>query len=152
MQETQRDAGSIPGLGRSPGGGLGNPFQYSCLENFHGQRSLEGYNHGVTKSQTRLKWLSMHAHTHARVTRQETVMLLSKEDFSLLWSLSSRKQSRTFSPVDKSRGFFHLGSCWQTGQLWYRIHNRPSSFVGQRRIWGKVEFPQATLERPEEPF
>ena len=27
------DAGSIPGLGRSPGGGHGNPFQYSCLEN-----------------------------------------------------------------------------------------------------------------------
>ena len=28
-----RDAGSIPGLGRSPGGGHGNPFQNSCLEN-----------------------------------------------------------------------------------------------------------------------
>ena len=32
------DLGSIPGLGRSPGGGYGNPFQYSCLENPHGQR------------------------------------------------------------------------------------------------------------------
>ena len=31
-----------PGLGRSPGGGHGNPFQYSCLENPHGQRSLAG--------------------------------------------------------------------------------------------------------------
>ena len=29
----RRDAGSIPGLGRSPGGGHGSPFQYSCLEN-----------------------------------------------------------------------------------------------------------------------
>ena len=28
-----RDVGSIPGSGRSPGGGLGNPLQYSCLEN-----------------------------------------------------------------------------------------------------------------------
>ena len=28
-----RDAGTIPGLGRFPGGGHGNPFQYSCLEN-----------------------------------------------------------------------------------------------------------------------
>ena len=28
-----RDVGLIPGLGRSPAGGLGNPFQYSCLEN-----------------------------------------------------------------------------------------------------------------------
>ena len=36
------DLGSIPGLGRSPGGGNGNPLQYSCLENPHGQRSLAG--------------------------------------------------------------------------------------------------------------
>ena len=33
---------SIPGLDRSPGGGPGNPFQYSCLENPHGLRSLAG--------------------------------------------------------------------------------------------------------------
>ena len=39
-----RDAGSIPGLGRSPGGGHDNPLQYSCLENPHGQRSLEDYH------------------------------------------------------------------------------------------------------------
>ena len=32
------DLGSIPALGRSPGGGHGNPLQYSCLENPHGQR------------------------------------------------------------------------------------------------------------------
>ena len=38
------DTVSIPGLGRSPGGGNGNPLRYSCLENFHGQRSLEGYS------------------------------------------------------------------------------------------------------------
>ena len=38
------DMGSIPGLGRSPGGGHGNPLQYSCLENLHGQRSLAGYS------------------------------------------------------------------------------------------------------------
>ena len=38
------DLGSIPGLGRSPGGGQGNPLQYSCLENPRGQRSLAGYS------------------------------------------------------------------------------------------------------------
>ena len=38
------DLGSIPGLGRFPGGGHGNPFQYSCLENPHGQKSLVGYS------------------------------------------------------------------------------------------------------------
>jgi len=38
------DLGLIPGLGRSPGGRHGNPLQYSCLENPHGQRSLAGYS------------------------------------------------------------------------------------------------------------
>ena len=36
------DKGLLPGLGRTPGGGHDNPFQYSCLENLHGQRSLVG--------------------------------------------------------------------------------------------------------------
>ena len=38
------DCGSIPGLGRSPGGGLGNPLHFSCLENPHGQGSLAGHS------------------------------------------------------------------------------------------------------------
>ena len=42
------DLGLIPGLGRSPGGGHGNPLQYSCLENPHGQRSLVGHNEDCT--------------------------------------------------------------------------------------------------------
>ena len=36
--------GLIPGSGRSPGGGHGNPLQYTCLENLHGQRNLVGYS------------------------------------------------------------------------------------------------------------
>ena len=46
------DVGSISGLWRSPGGGHGNPFQYSGLKNPHGEQSLEGYIHGIEKSQT----------------------------------------------------------------------------------------------------
>ena len=38
------DLGSIPGSGRSPGGGHGNPLQYSCLKNPHGQSRLAGYS------------------------------------------------------------------------------------------------------------
>ena len=38
------DLGLVPGLGRSPGGGHGNPLQYSCLEYPHGQRSLADYS------------------------------------------------------------------------------------------------------------
>ena len=56
------DLDSIPGLGRSPGGGHGNPLQYSCLENPHGQRSLEGYSPwGCTESDTTER-LSIHTH------------------------------------------------------------------------------------------
>ena len=39
-----RDTSSIPGLGRSPGGGNDNPLQYSCLENSMDRRSLVGYS------------------------------------------------------------------------------------------------------------
>ena len=50
--------GSIPGLGRSPGGGHSNPLQCSCLENPHGQRSLAGYSpRGCTELDTTV-WLS----------------------------------------------------------------------------------------------
>ena len=38
------DAGSIPGSGRSAGGGHGDPLKYSCLKNPHGQSSLVGYS------------------------------------------------------------------------------------------------------------
>ena len=59
-----RDTGSIPGLGRSPGGGHGNTRQYSCLENPHGQRSLADYSpYGEAKSWTQLKRLSTQTHT-----------------------------------------------------------------------------------------
>ena len=46
------ESGSIPGLGRSPGGGHGNPLQYSCLENPKDTAAWWATVHGVTKSQT----------------------------------------------------------------------------------------------------
>ena len=55
-----RDTGSIPGSRRFPGGGHGNPTPIFLLGESHGQGSLAGYSHGVTKSQTWLKWLNMH--------------------------------------------------------------------------------------------
>ena len=55
------DLGLIPGLGRSSGGGHGNPLQDSCLENPMDRGAWWATVHVLTKSQTRLKWLSMHA-------------------------------------------------------------------------------------------
>ena len=48
------DLGSIPGLGRSPGGGSGYPLQYSCLENSITRGAWQATVHGVTKSWTGL--------------------------------------------------------------------------------------------------
>ena len=44
--------GSIPGLGRSPGEGNGNPLQYSCLENSMDRGTWQATVHGVTESDT----------------------------------------------------------------------------------------------------
>ena len=51
-----RDVGSIPGSGRSPGGGHGNPLQYSCLENPTDRGAWWATVHRVTKSRTQLEY------------------------------------------------------------------------------------------------
>ena len=48
------DMGSIPGSGRSPGEGNGNPLQYSCLGNSRDTGAWQATVHGVAKSQTQL--------------------------------------------------------------------------------------------------
>ena len=58
-----RDAGSIPGSGRSLGGGNGHPPQYSCLENPMDRGAWWATVHRAAKSQTRLKKLSTHTRT-----------------------------------------------------------------------------------------
>ena len=50
-----RDAGSVPGSGGSPGGGHGNPLQYSCLENSVARGAWQATVHKVAKNRTQLK-------------------------------------------------------------------------------------------------
>ena len=57
-----RDVGSITGLGRSPGGGRGNPLQHSCLGNPMDRGAWWAIVHAVTQSQTQMKQLSIHTH------------------------------------------------------------------------------------------
>ena len=67
--------GLIPGSGRSPRGGHGNPLQYSCLENPMDRGAWQATVHRITKSQTQLKQLSArarartHTHTHTHTHR-----------------------------------------------------------------------------------
>ena len=62
-----RDLGSIPGLGRSCGGGNGNQLQCSCLENSMDRGAQWATVHRVAKSRTQLKRLTMHAHKESCV-------------------------------------------------------------------------------------
>ena len=55
-----RDSGSIPGSGRSSGGGNGNPLQYSCLENSLARGAWRATVYGVAKSQTQLSTYHYH--------------------------------------------------------------------------------------------
>ena len=57
-----RDSSSVPGLERSPGGGHGNPLQYSCLESPVDKGAWRATALRVAKNWAQLKWLSTHAH------------------------------------------------------------------------------------------
>ena len=61
------DLGSIPGLGRSPGGGHGNLLQYSWLENPHGEKSLVGYSPWGHKESDMTEWLNTALYRHGLV-------------------------------------------------------------------------------------
>ena len=64
------------GSGRSPGGGNGNPLQYSCLENPTGRGACQATVHRVTQNQTRLKGLSKH---HENCTKKASRRQTFKE-------------------------------------------------------------------------
>ena len=66
-----RDRGSIPGLGRSPGGGNGNPLQYPYLENPMDRGAWWATVHSVAKSWTRLKRLSMTRHARESMANSQ---------------------------------------------------------------------------------
>ena len=67
--EEVRETGLIPGLAKSPGGGHGNPLQYSCPENPMDRGAWQATVHRIAKSQTQLKWHSTHTHTHTHTHR-----------------------------------------------------------------------------------
>ena len=85
-------ASSIPGSGRSPGGGHGNPLQYSCLENLMDRGAWQATVHGVARSQTWLKQLN----TAYRCPQQNSG--------SLTWFL-------LFLPPYKASWYFRMDIC-----------------------------------------
>ena len=77
------DLGLIPGLGKSPGGGHGNPLQYSCLENPHWQRFLIGYcPWGLKESDTTERLSTAQEAKDLYTENYKTLMKETKEDTS----------------------------------------------------------------------
>ena len=145
------DLGSVPGLGRSPGGGHGNPLQYSRLENSMARRAWQVTVHGVTK---RRIWLSgFHIHFQPLETgffliayhlwySPKLLYLISDTcKFLLLWRLTSR-------PFYQIQLFFYLFTVicktsekqilWVSTVLFsfkfYSIHIHDLSREGTRRV------------------
>ena len=71
------DSGSIPGSGRSPGGDHGNPLQYSCLENPHGQRSVASYSPWGCKDLDMTEQLNIAQHGTIMIGIYEEMLYIS---------------------------------------------------------------------------
>ena len=81
-----RDIGSVPGLGRSPGGGNGNPRQYSCLEN-----PMDGGAWGATVHWVAESWPQLSTHTETLNTLGQIHFLGCYEANFTLFSVSNHE-------------------------------------------------------------
>ena len=90
----------IPGSGRSPGGGNGNPLPYSCLENPMDRGAWWAIVHVVTKSGTQLKWLSMHTSHHFLDYESMSPVLAGR-----FFTTEPPGKSRVHGPYNMNRSF-----------------------------------------------
>ena len=108
----------IPGTARCPEGGHGNPLNYSCLGNLHGQRSLVGYSHGVAE-------LDMTEHTHTHTYSLLSVSVRWAFWTSPCWSASFFLSGRLGWPVHTLISFFDFPGCQLLKQLDYFLNKVP---------------------------
>ena len=114
--EDRRDAGLIPGLGIPPGGGHGNPFQYSCLENPYGQRSLAGcspWGHRVGLDRTtKHTWkIARRNNNNLRYADDTTFMAESEEELnSRLMKVKDSEKAGLNSTFKKQRSWHPVPS------------------------------------------
>ena len=102
-----RDMGSIPGWGRSPGGGNGNPLQHSCLENSMDRGAWRATVHGVAKELNRTSaCMCVHAHIHTHTLESSDLAA-----FQLPYRSSSITEESLLSPRP-----LHHWAAWQVGR------------------------------------
>ena len=112
------DAGSILGSGRSPGGGHGNPPQYSCLKNPMDRGAWRATIHWVAKNWTRLKLLSMNAKNFQHTLRPSNIKM-KKSRFLPSRNLDSSQILRDYNGND------HLG----TSDFLLFVNNASSTLI-----------------------
>ena len=120
-----RDSGSIPELGRSPGVGNGNPFQYSCLDNFIDREAWQDYSPGDCKE------LAMIERTHTYTSYSKGGSRIGWTGCCAVW-------------ISKTMNVEIYDSRWkQSNQVMGNDHHTCSFHVAE--TWGKNEFCVVSL-------
>ena len=115
------DPGLIPGLRRSPGRGHGYPFQYSCLENPYGQRSLAGCSLWGHKESDKTEWLHF----------TKLVITINQKNVSSLWKFYQTHSHSLHFRITRLK--FNTRKILQTHS--HNIHSKISGLV--RRFSGR---------------
>ena len=139
-----RDAGLIPGSGRSPGEGHGNPLQYSCLENPTDRGAWQVAVYRVAQSWTRLKRHSMQAHHHPRNKEEDPFSAVARpgeergnvpslwEDTTLPSGSPSLRRKVNAAQGLKRLSHRLLGS-WEVGST---LSHSPCGWAKAKGSWG----------------
>ena len=119
--------GSIPGSGRSPRVGNGNPLQYSCQGNPMDRGTWWATTHGISKNQTQLSMHHIHAHTHCTY-RWEVSVLAAQPGCSVHGILQARILECVACPFSR-------------GSSWFRDRAQVSCIAGRFfTIWATYKF------------
>ena len=112
----------IPGLGRSLGGGHGNPLQYSCLQNPHGQRSLVGYGRRGHKDSNMTEHLST-AHSTCYILEHAFTKRKEKEVKSMIPKCLEKlpRKNTCSGPSSESSALCLIPNLWSDVLLTYLI-------------------------------
>ena len=112
------DVGSIPGSGRSLGGGNCNPLQYSCLEKSHGQRNLVGYIVYVGTKESDTTEMSNSEMIHSLVSSWKQGSLRNSAPNFSLWSWTHCQICVLVAPTIKKKKRETHSHCWYvTGKM-----------------------------------